>query len=254
MSMDALRWAWPIHMPATQKVVLARLADMADESGVCWPSVARLVSDTGLSERSVQASLARLEAIQILRRDMQPGRSTRYRLAVGAVLADGPPPQEMHPRTTRTPAAGAPAPAGDAPYPRTSCTQNPQLTLTEPPTSLRDATPAAAGTAEPFDARKLVWTDGIATLMRLTGKPAGAARSLMGKLLSAAKDDCAAVLTALRECPDTRDPTAWLMGAAKARGNPRRSASEAIRDEWKLPTFADPSLLESDHDAGKLLQ
>lgn len=83
-------------------------------------------------------------------------------------------------------------------------------------TFLRSDAPTAADTSgqiatTPFDARKLVRTEGIATLRRLTGKTEGAARSFMGKLLSAARDDCAAVLTALRECPDTRDSIAAVL-------------------------------------------
>jgi hypothetical protein len=69
----------------------------------------------------------------------------------------------------------------------------------------------------PPDARKAVWTEGLERLQRLTGKPNGSARGLLGKLLSEAGDDCAGVLAALRDCPETGDPIAWLMAAAKAR-------------------------------------
>lgn len=42
-------------------VVLLRLADDADESGFCWPSVAALAEDCGLEERQLRRSLRALE-------------------------------------------------------------------------------------------------------------------------------------------------------------------------------------------------
>jgi len=242
MSMEALRWAWPIRLPVSGKVTLARLADMADGAGICFPSVHRLENDTGLSRRGVQMALADLERRGLIRRDdRHRSGSNIFRLTFAE------PEGSAVSAQVRSECAGAQAV-------REGSAVSAHRTLIEPSeerTLLRSDAPAIADTsgqiaAAPFNARKLVWTEGIAILRRLTGKPEGAARSLMGKLLSAAKDDCAVVLTALRECPDTRAPTAWLMGAAKARSNPKRSMTEINREDWNLPTFADPSLLDDE--------
>jgi Protein of unknown function (DUF1376) len=130
-------------------------------------------------------------------------------------------------------------------------------TGTEERTLLRSDAPASADPSMPAgleteDAREAVWVEGLATLQRATGKPNRAARSLLGKLLKFAKDDCAAVLHAIRECPPTGDPIAWLTAAAKARGNPTRSRAEGIRNKWGLSNFADPSLL-ADNSPSRLL-
>jgi hypothetical protein len=50
-------WKAPCRS-AAQKLVLLRLADRADETGVCWPSVQGLAIDCGLSERSVTRAIA----------------------------------------------------------------------------------------------------------------------------------------------------------------------------------------------------
>jgi DNA-binding transcriptional ArsR family regulator len=245
MSMEAIRWAWTVPTSATCKLVLVRLADAADAAGCCFPSLHRIEEETGLTMRGARKAIAALERRGLVRRDYRPSTSTMYRLAVGTIGTE----EQGSVRNV--------VPPGTA-FRRNTVPVAPERgsarTLIEPKEErslLRSDAPAAADTSgqiasAPFNARKLVWTEGIAILRRLTGKPEGAARSLMGKLLSAAKDDCAVVLTALRECPDTRAPTAWLMGAAKARSNPKRSMTEINREDWNLPTFADPSLLDDE--------
>lgn len=81
--------------------------------------------------------------------------------------------------------------------------------------------------------RSQLWDEGLDRLQRLTGKHNGNARSLLGKLLKGAKDDCASVLTALRECPETRDPTAWLMASVQHRtGPPALSRADRVLAEF----------------------
>lgn len=62
LSARALNWAWQQH-PATtpQKLVLAALADRADDEGVCWPSTAWLARKCSpLSTQSVRRALTDL--------------------------------------------------------------------------------------------------------------------------------------------------------------------------------------------------
>jgi hypothetical protein len=129
----------PLKLPSTRKFVLMVLADMANDDGVSYASIANLIERTCLAERAVQMGLAYLEDLGILDRDFRRGRSTHYRLtdpttwkAVPSALipAQDAPPQDVHPRTTctDTPAPGAPAPAPGAPAPAPGA----PITITQP--------------------------------------------------------------------------------------------------------------------------
>jgi hypothetical protein len=61
MSVKALTWAFEQPISATEKVVLLALADHANESGLCWPSIAVLVQRAHVGERTVQRALQSLE-------------------------------------------------------------------------------------------------------------------------------------------------------------------------------------------------
>ena len=54
MSRIATDWAWKTSLPAAQKLLLLSLADRADEEHCCFPSIKRLVNDTGLDRKTVQ--------------------------------------------------------------------------------------------------------------------------------------------------------------------------------------------------------
>lgn len=85
MSMAATRAAWlhirekDISIPA--RLVLLAIADRHNqETGRCDPSVARIVSDTRLSERAVRSALRELEkvkAIVTVERQQRSGRGKR---------------------------------------------------------------------------------------------------------------------------------------------------------------------------------
>ena len=57
MSLTATRWAWSVAVRPSTKLVLLVLAEHADESGKCWPSITRLQQLTGLARSSVAATL-----------------------------------------------------------------------------------------------------------------------------------------------------------------------------------------------------
>jgi DNA-binding transcriptional ArsR family regulator len=89
MSNPALKWAWASQIESpTAKFVLVALADMMNATtGECFPSVATISKMTGLSERSVRASLKTLEEAGLIKRKFRTtgtGRktSTEYFLAV----------------------------------------------------------------------------------------------------------------------------------------------------------------------------
>lgn len=96
------------------KLVLAVLAQYANESKECWPSVRALCRLTGLHRTTVHAALNRLEARELLVRIPRRGRSTVYYVAVdgaGGQVAG----QDGAEVPAGTPAE--PAAQGDAPAP-----------------------------------------------------------------------------------------------------------------------------------------
>ena len=80
MSLSAYRWAWSQELTPSQKLALLALAEHANDSGVCWPSLARLASLTGMGKRTVQRAIVDLEALNLLTKETGKGKSARYKL------------------------------------------------------------------------------------------------------------------------------------------------------------------------------
>jgi hypothetical protein len=155
---------WPLQVPPTPKAVLMSLADQANDQGVCWPAIGSIVKRTCLSERAVQNAISWLQQSGVLVLKREQGRATTYQIIPDGLgtqdLFTAParhaPPQQVHPRTTDTtpPQQVHPTPAGDAPHPRTTCTQNRNRTIKEPKQNRKS--PGA------FDAESMVlpaWLD-----------------------------------------------------------------------------------------------
>jgi hypothetical protein len=113
----------------TQKLVLLALADCHHEkTGKCNPSIRYLMSMTGLSDRSIQRSIAELCNANIVTIQRFVGAKTGYHLSTF---------EHPNPRTTFAPEAGSPpnvchpTPERLSPHPRTS--------VTPPPTEVRGA-------------------------------------------------------------------------------------------------------------------
>ena len=94
MSLAAMHWArqslktLPDDVKTPSRLALMLLADYADESHVCWPSIAAMALEMGCSTRSVQRAIDALEVrglLTVQKRQEANGRqqSNRYRLAVG---------------------------------------------------------------------------------------------------------------------------------------------------------------------------
>lgn len=160
MSTTIMAACWPLQMPPSAKAVLVSLADNANDQGSCWPSIVTIMARTCLSERTVQAQLVWLEEHKVIERDIRSGRSTMYVVTPERFQ----PPQESHPRNSRTPAA-------DAPHPRNSRTPPPQMphptpanaaprTVKEPikePSGNKNIAPAAPV----FDVRAFLIANGV---------------------------------------------------------------------------------------------
>lgn len=71
MSVKASTWAWELvaaGVPTSpaESLVLLRLADRADDDGVCWPGHARTAADLGMTVRGVQKCVRRLQAAGLI--------------------------------------------------------------------------------------------------------------------------------------------------------------------------------------------
>lgn len=82
MSTDASQWAWKVRgVSIAQKVILLSLADRANEEHICWPSMKRLMDDTGINnKRTLINNIRALEKMGLLVALRDNGFSNRYRL------------------------------------------------------------------------------------------------------------------------------------------------------------------------------
>lgn len=108
-----------IDLAPTPRFVLLALADHADAAGRCYPSIARLAQRTGLSPRSIQASIKKLRAKGYIDVEVNAGKRGTNVYVLRSTPAGTAPPKEMHP-------------AGDSPHPRKSCTPSPAGAAPEP--------------------------------------------------------------------------------------------------------------------------
>lgn len=93
MSNVASAWAWSVRGTGpTPKLVLAALADQADDDGWCWPSQAVIAERCEMGERTVRRHIATLRDLGLLtpvaRSSTWGRRSNGYQLHVGR-HADG---------------------------------------------------------------------------------------------------------------------------------------------------------------------
>lgn len=96
MSVRASTWAWRQPVKSTERLLLVALADMADDHGVCWPSVATLAKRCARSTRTVQRVLQTLASANLIcceQRQRADGSNTsnRYVLQLGGDILAGTP-------------------------------------------------------------------------------------------------------------------------------------------------------------------
>lgn len=217
----------PVAILGPAKVVLIVLADHADDTGECWPSMTRMTLFTGLGERTVRNAIRDLEKLTIISTAPSRGRSTNtYKLAIERSFTFTPERKKrptnpaLHaglngtstrhlPPVNPAPPAANPASHTVNPAPPAPKPLEPSLTINEPPTP--------ATTAAVPDARTMLFRDGLMTLMHLTGKPAAPSRALIGKWLRDAKDDCSRLHKEISQAAEDRraDPVGWITAALK---------------------------------------
>ena len=135
MSIPALRWAIAVrHITATQKLVLLRLADAANDHNEVWHGAQVLADDCCLSERSVRDALDRLEKVGLISGFRVRGRSTRWVVNL----------RQQQPNGTPEPASGPTEHGSGSPAPR-SGTPEDGAGVEDPGTSFRTTPEPASG-------------------------------------------------------------------------------------------------------------
>lgn len=114
----------------------------------------------------------------------------------------------------------------------------------------RKVPPSADAGASLTDPRAVVWSEGLATLIRITGLPVGKAKPRLGQLLRDANDDAVGLMRVLRDCPQTGDPQAWLTRSAQALARPREPPSKL---GWML-SEPEPVTIDAEPEPRSLMQ
>lgn len=99
MSRAATDWAWDVNPgKAPLKLILLSMADRADEEHCCFPSIDRLVKDTSLNKKTVQAGINHLVELGLIR-DTGERKGPTRRVRVFRLMLDSKPPQKPnHPK------------------------------------------------------------------------------------------------------------------------------------------------------------
>lgn len=84
MSIKLICWAFEQELKPTEKLVLIKLADCANDDGICWPSQTTIARHTSLTRETVNRSIRRLIDMGLVESHQthQEGKITgcRYRL------------------------------------------------------------------------------------------------------------------------------------------------------------------------------
>ena len=79
MSIDAISWAWGTDATHASRLVLLALADSQNEkTGLCCPSIARLVEMTRLARTSIMEAIRQLEESGLVTVSRKNGCGSRY--------------------------------------------------------------------------------------------------------------------------------------------------------------------------------
>lgn len=202
MSNRATTWAWDVEgLSPTQKLVLVKLADNANDDGYCWPSRRYLMKHTCLSDGAVKNAVRELERrglISVIRRKVEESVNlpNHYQLELANMPNGRGVGQEMpHPGS------------GDA-LPGASDAHKPSI---EPSIEPIDLSPAVAGPIPTDDP---------------PSKPAASRYRWSGKIIRLTERDFdrwAEIFSYLDLPPELESLDAWL-------GSP--DATEAHRKGW----------------------
>lgn len=173
----------------------------------------RIAEECGVGYQVVRTFLARLKAEQMINAEVTQGRNVitlcnyeRYQSSKNQDNAEGNATLTQRQRTKEQDNNSVPNGTGDE--------ASPKQALGGAPIDLFGGgrPPEASSPSDPDYWRKQVFTAGLQSIRRMTGKPDGAARTMLGRWLRDAKDDARRVLRAIEdaEAEQTIDPVAWI--------------------------------------------
>lgn len=154
----------PLRMPPTAKAVLICLADYADDTGRCWPSIDRITEFTCFGRTAVIEAIKWLEGAGAVVADRTNGRHTEYRVTPETFAPD----QSVSrtrpaPGPVRQAVRTSPAPGRDQSGSRTAPVRQADSNHQEPPRTPSKATPKkkapASAVARPEGVQEQVWND-----------------------------------------------------------------------------------------------
>lgn len=113
------------------------------------------------------------------------------------------------------------------------CSSNAKAGLKQSQSQPLSSDAIASDAAAPRDVRDALWTEGVSVLSEISGKPTAAAKSLIGKWLKEARDDCALVLSKIRTARADRigEPVSWI--SAAIRPPPDRPKKTTLASMWR---------------------
>jgi Helix-turn-helix domain len=183
MSIRAMTWAWQISLSPTPKLLLMALADIADDTGLCWPSHTTLAAKCSLTDRTVRRVLVLLKRkslILVEHRFKADGSRTsnRYRLAI-----DTPPDNMSGGSVTRGKGPGQQCPGATDRLVRVTTTESPDEPSPPPPEPDRTAgSDTTGGGRDLIYPKSLSKTQAEALGERLTGLTAEQAQWILDEL------------------------------------------------------------------------
>lgn len=80
MSIHILNLVWPLQLPPPAKVVALAMADYANDTGYCYPSLSGLCERTCYGRTAVIAAIKALEALGVVTADRSDRYRTRYQI------------------------------------------------------------------------------------------------------------------------------------------------------------------------------
>lgn len=88
----------------------------------------------------------------------------------------------------------------------------------------------ADASAPPNDPRIRLWSEGVDTLVSISGKTRDGAKALIGKWLKATDDDCALVLSRIRKAKLDRigEPVSWITAALAKKADPPKARNAGV--------------------------
>lgn len=152
LSLDLAARLWRCALPrgASKLVLQCFCHHVNNDSGLCWPSIARVALMCGLSERAVQGHVRRLVTAGILRPRLRIGHATRYTIHLDGLV----------PLVFPTPAAFATTPAENASPPPQVSTLTPAESAPITVFNLQENIEGTAAPALPV-ADTLMMIDGV---------------------------------------------------------------------------------------------